>query len=291
MPAGLGCLGSILLGIICMARLLNGDVTSVGELFVYPIIFLIIAGVSLYFQSQVDLDKHIQGLEKIKEGNEDKKYDQAYYSDNLNNIIEVDKKNEEIYIRINDNRFHRDVALIDSYNYYKVKLKFTDIKEVKIIEDNTLITSFSKSDRLQKAVVGGVLGGVGGAVVGTSLSNKNSKKGVNKLSLQLLTNNEERPILNIEFFNSKSPVEKTSINFIKSEETLYVWYGFFKNLIEKNNSTHLGLSKDKSVSTDHSDSITNNLSSADEIRKLYKLYEEGIISQEEFQQQKTKILS
>jgi len=154
---------------------------------------------------------------------------------------------------------------IDIYN-------FEDILEFELIQDGETITSGG----LGRAIVGGALFGGIGAIVGGISGSKNSKSIVSNLKIKVTINNlETRPVYlsYIEDFL----VEKDSWIYKKHIEEAHQVLSIL-SIITKQNE----------VMTKQSFETT---STADEIMKFKTLFDQGVITQEQFELKKTQLLN
>lgn len=162
-----------------------------------------------------------------------------------------DNKNQNLYI-IN--------TIKASYN----ELKYNNIISIEIIEDGQLIFKKSIMRTIGGAITGGVIAGGAGAVVGGLSGDNTAHKEIKSIIIKLLIRDINTPSVELKLDNAFKTKQanqiKDSINVI----------------IDK---------IDRESSSDISQSI------ADELIKLNTLKEQGILTEEEFIQQKNKILN
>ena len=175
------------------------------------------------------------------------------------------------------------------------EIAFDEIISVEILEDNTLLSSKSTSHTVGGALIGGALAGGAGMVVGGLSGDSKKKKKVSKVSVKIKIRDYSTPTLLIECFNA---YELTAGNYseIKSDDTLY---GSFYKAELKNAQK---ISDYISIVIDEVDREEKRLLGnaqqialptgfiADELSKLTELKEKGILSEEEFADQKKKLL-
>ncbi len=175
------------------------------------------------------------------------------------------------------------------------EIAFDDIISVEILEDNTLLSSKSTSRTVGGALIGGALAGGAGMVVGGLSGDSKQKKKVSKVSVKIKIRDYSTPTLLIECFNA---YELTAGNYseIKSDDTLYG--SFYKTELENAQkiSDYISIVIDEvdreeirpSGSAPQIAMATGSI--ADELSKLAELKEKGILSEEEFTDQKKKLL-
>lgn len=149
---------------------------------------------------------------------------------------------------------------------------YQDILEYELLEDGESITKGG----LGRAVAGGLLLGGVGAVVGGITGKKKTKTVVNSLRIKITVKNLNNPTVYINLITaatkSGSIIYKSSYN--SAQEILSVL-----SIIVDTNT-------DIDVNT-----YTNSTSVADELMKLKQLVDSGILTLEEFEVQKSKVLS
>jgi hypothetical protein len=191
---------------------------------------------------------------------------------NLYTFAVDDKKREVAYIEENQETF----------------IPYDEIISVEVIEDNTVIASKSTMRTIGGAVVGGALAGGAGAVVGGLSGNTNMKKKVKMVQVKLRLRDISNPTL---FINCFDYMTMANGQEVKPDGML----GF----IYKQGLEHAQQIADLvSVIIDDVDrsqkQTTNNNSSssvADELSKLADLKAKGILTEDEFNSQKSKLLN
>ena len=170
-------------------------------------------------------------------------------------------------------------------SYYLAVINYDEIKEIELINNNEVVSSKSTSKALGRAVVGGVLlGGVGAIIGGVTGGNKNQEYASSVL-VKIKTNNPDRAILKIETFNANSMYSSARVR--KDQ----VGWDVYK----------LGMSQAKDIELKVNSIIDDNIqdislskhvtpSLADEILKLHTLLKGGVITQEEFDVAKSKLI-
>lgn len=155
---------------------------------------------------------------------------------------------------------------------YNILFKYEDILSYELLEDGESITKGG----LGGALVGGALFGGAGAIVGGITGKKKTKKEINEFRIKIITRNEFYPEVYINFLIAGS---------IKSGSMTYKGY---KDAAQKI-ITELTLITD-SLSGNESLNDVAMISGADEIVKYKKLFDDGIITQEEFDAKKRQLL-
>ena len=219
-------------------------------------------------------EKNKKLLENLKDFNATKKY-----SDDYGLLIAIDDNTNKIAIKLNGEK------KITTYRY-------NNILSCEIIEDGVSIYKKSTTRTVGGAVLGGVIAGGAGAIVG-GLSGKQSKeKEYKKIQLKLLIKDTQNPNIFLTFFDYKK-VDPNADKGIKesdlwgeilknSKSSVNEWKDIITIIIDKID-TELDSSSDKKESN-------SNSSVSDELLKLNELKEKGILTEEEFNEQKKKLL-
>ena len=188
----------------------------------------------------------------------------------------IDEKNRKIlYLIANSNERH----LID----------FENVISVEIIEDSNRTFSKSSLRAIGGGVVGGIVGGGAGAIIGGLSGTTHEKKNISKIAVRILLRNYSTPSLYIYCLNT----DLTSLGEALSSEHPYC-IDAIKEAREI--ADHLSVIIDMmDREYQHQEKMLisepKNQSVADELEKLYSLKEKGLLSEEEFQKQKERLLS
>ena len=181
---------------------------------------------------------------------------------------------------------NRKVAYFDEEQ--ETFIPYDEIISVDLIENNTTVASKSTMRTIGGAVVGGALGGGAGAVVGGLSGNTEVKKKVSLIQVRLRIRDISMPTLLINCFDCKT---MTNGEDIKTDGLS----GYIYNQCIQHANQIVDLvsviiddvdRKQKQVTTGNASS-----SVADELAKLADLKAKGILSEEEFNVQKSKILN
>jgi len=158
---------------------------------------------------------------------------------------------------------------------------FFDLLASEIFEDGATITKTVRSSQIGGALIGGLaLGGVGAIIGGLSGKTQTAGK-VKKIELRLIVNDTKNPIHDINFLNSES--KKDSYFYREAMKRARHWHALITVLIKQADM------KDKTNVTNGKRKIQS-VSIADEIKKLAELRDSGVLSDEEFQQHKARLL-
>jgi len=160
-------------------------------------------------------------------------------------------------------------------------IPYKEILSVEILEDGTTVTKTSRSSQIGSAAIGGLLFGGAGAVIG-GLTGKTETIGkIGNVTLHIVINDIASPTHDVCFMNVEG--KRTGIIYKQAIQNARYWKGIIEVLIKQADSEERIKNETNQV-TDY------NGSTADEIRKLSELCDSGIISKEEFQNQKAKLL-
>lgn len=234
--------------------------------FIFMVILLIIEpilGLSLTFIIIVFFI--IEKLERKKLLKELDKKLKRLEIDNIKEKYSFKYKNWDIKtILVSD--LEQVIYIISSKNKNDIKIPFKDILSSEIREKGETVIKTSITSQVGRAAIGGALFGGVGAIIGGTSGNKNIRKSVNYINLLITTTNISNPIYELTFEGKD-----------KFEESRR-WHGIIAGIIHKNR-TEL-LSKDKAKDNSFSD----------ELLKLNKLLNDGILTSKEFENCKQRLL-
>lgn len=162
--------------------------------------------------------------------------------------------------------------------------RYSDIVSISYEENGTDV--FNKS--LGGAVVGGLLFGGVGAIVGGSTAKAKQNKEVNTMSIKILLKSTSNPTLILKIYSGATLKTKESADrmhyegLMKEVSGIKDIFSIIIDITDKNNA------QAKSAPTPL---MSSTGSVADELQKLAKLRDSGILSEEEFNAQKSKLLN
>ncbi len=181
------------------------------------------------------------------------------------------------------------VLVLFENNIHEI-FNYSDIIEVSYEENGTQLFTKSAGRTVGGAIVGGVLMGGAGAVVGGLSGASKQNKEVKSMDIKILLRSTSRTSY-VLHFNEANRVLKTKED---SDRTLYETY--LKNANQAKDILSVIIDSAKQVSAPTVQPVIQNVSAspssvADELAKLAKLKADGILTEEEFQAQKAKLLS
>lgn len=180
----------------------------------------------------------------------------------------------------------REVAYIEEN--HETIVAYDEIISVEVIEDNTVVASKSTMRTVGGAVVGGAIAGGAGAVVGGLSGNTNMKKKVKMVQVKLRLRDIANPTLFINCFDYKTMAGGQEV---KTGGML--WFIYEQGLKDAQSIADLIsiIIDDVDRNQKTSQQSNNSNSVADELAKLADLKSKGIITEEEFNAQKSKLLN
>jgi hypothetical protein len=156
----------------------------------------------------------------------------------------------------------------------------SDVVAVEVLADGSAIVKANRGSQALGAVVGGALLGPLGLLAGAITGSTRSEDRIKKLALRVVTTDFERPNHDVLFFESASPKgDKRDSDLLRPA----------LQLAEKWNSRLTSMLRDSKASADQQ-STRPPISVADELRKLADLRRDGILTQDEFEAQKRRLL-
>lgn len=250
--------------------------------FYISIFFLIVFGLIALVKLAEDENKKILDRDnKIKQKLKTMNFSISQMIMDKNNTLE-NKKNIIHGIAIDEK--NKKICLITYNNLSKLidlcVLEYKDILSSEIFVDGVTITKTSRSSQIGGALIGDLLFGSVGAVIGGLSGGKVSSEEVKKIDLQIVVNRTSNPIHDINFLNTKC--KKNGITYNKAMEKVRHWHGLLAILIKQADLEDAKKEKDSEPSKGNS--------IADELSKLAELCKQGLLTEEEFKTQKTKLL-
>lgn len=227
-------------------------------------------------------------LKILKVGSKDGKINKKLYEleDKLKSL-DINLKNSEPALKTYNNY----AFITDDINEYVVIVtpiginihRYSDIISVSYQENGTDV--YNKS--LGGAVVGGLLFGGIGAIVGGSTAKTKQNKEVNNMSIKILLKCTSNPTLILNIYDGAVLKTKNKSDQERYEKLMKEVSGI-KDIF----SIIIDIVDRRNVSTSSTViSSQTSVSVADELEKLVKLKDSGILTEEEFNDQKTKILN
>lgn len=177
----------------------------------------------------------------------------------------------------------KKVCLIDyrQQNIATRVFSYKDLLSSEIFEDGATVTKTVRTSQIGGALIGGLaLGGVGAIIGGLSGKTQTTGK-IKKICLRLTVNDMKNPLHDINFLNFET--KKDSFTYKQTIQQARHWHALIEVLIKRADM------EDKASVTNDASQIQSN-SIADEIKKLVELRDAGVLSGEEFEQQKTRLL-
>lgn len=195
-------------------------------------------------------------------------------------------ENGEVTLSIDE--INKQISFI-SLNSYKDKVyKYKDILKSEIQTDGISVTSTNRGSQIGGALLGGLLIGGVGAIIGGLSGSKTSQDKIKKIELNIIVNDTTSPIQKIAFLDSEySSYAKDSQEYKDAYNKAYHCHQLIGVLIRQADEED---KRAEQVNTSPHVNDQQGLSIADELRKLKQLKEEGILTDEEFDTQKKKLI-
>lgn len=182
---------------------------------------------------------------------------------------------------------NRKVAIVE-HDCIKTIL-FKQILSVEYIENTTTVASKSSARTIGGAVVGGVIAGGAGAIVGGLSGDTMINKNVSLMQVKIGIRNIQEPSVNITLFGNGIGRGYDSNGSIS--EDYYVLYKKMANDIVDSLSVIIDIIDKEEKNNIVQVTESGSQSIADELFKLVKLKEIGAITENEFEEQKQKLLN
>lgn len=208
---------------------------------------------------------------------------QSISSPDKTHRMEIDEENKKVAIWT-----YGTPSIAKIYTY-------KDILAVEILEDGVTVNETSRTSQLGGALIGGVLAGGVGAVIGGLSGKSSSSSEITSVDMKIIFNDTKNPYYIINLISKKhdnydSPIKKGSSVHKSLMEKVHHWHGILGYAIQKsdehsfNMKETIDLNKIKNTNTQKNSIVT-------QLKELNELRKDGILTEEEFEQQKIKILN
>jgi hypothetical protein len=232
-----------------------------------------------------EMDETIAALPGFKAGQFIRDNQQAF-------LVEVGERRVAVVARVGDKMTSRVFPI-------------AKIVSVAIYEDGNSITETVRSSQLGGALVGGLLAGGVGAVIGGLSSKTETRQTVRDISLRFVLDDTRNPLCDVRLLFQ--PNERDSHVYKQTMDVARKWHGIVSILIRRADAEAKArqtepansqkavvkevVEQSKAPALNSTSTSTPAVESvADEIRKLKGLMDEGLISAEQFQAQRDKLL-
>lgn len=213
-----------------------------------------------------------------------------FISKKTGDVSYITKKTIGSYVFLMDDYFKVLVIISPLISSEKI-LNYSDIVNVTYEEDGNTLFSKSMKRTIGGAIVGDILMGGAGAIVGGLSGDTSQNKKVQSMNIKILVRSTITPSVNLpinlmdETFNTRDKKSKETYSTrIKEANEI-------KDLISVIIDSSNQQSSIPATSTQKIEEPKQKTSIADELVKLAQLKDAGILSEEEFQEQKKKILN
>ena len=158
--------------------------------------------------------------------------------------------------------------------------------------DGNEVVKTSRTSQIGGALVGGILAGGVGAIIGGLSAEQTKESEVSRVDVLILVNNTKNPTFILNFFNKDyevSPIPHPK-NLVKNEieqaEQLHLLISVLIHQADEADK----LEEKENMKLRQETVVEKATSVADEIRKLADLKAEGLLTAEEFEKQKIKLI-
>lgn len=191
---------------------------------------------------------------------------------------------------ISDNDNKQYIAIYESENRIVISddrtIRIDDLLWVELRIDDNIITQKSNANTVGRAIVGGVLAGGAGAIIGGLSGKTTQKKEIKKINIIIGQRDLSEPIITLNCYevdpmHSKWFEDARAVDMLNYAQQVT---DLLSVIIEAQEKYAQG-SENVQMSNDN-----QHLSVADELKKLKDLLDSGILTPDEFQEQKKRLL-
>jgi hypothetical protein len=179
---------------------------------------------------------------------------------------------------------HKKREYLDSLKTSNRVITYQDVLSAEVFEDGIAVTKTVRSSQIGGALVGGfAFGGVGAIVGGLSGKTRTSTQKIQRVALRLIINDTAEPLHEVTFLDTET--KKDGILYKTAMEKARHWHGLMEVVIKR-----ADIYDKESNAGPQTIIATAQPSIADELKKFADLRDIGVLSVEEFQQQKRRLL-
>ncbi|WP_136603829.1 SHOCT domain-containing protein [Paenibacillus dokdonensis] len=175
---------------------------------------------------------------------------------------------------------NKKICIID--NSVTKVVGYKDLLESQVLIDNIQETITSRKSQLGGAIVGSILAGGVGAVIGGLSGKTKTSNIIKKVELKITINDTKHPVQTVTFLDDQNGVSKEDEAFRKASKQADYWQGLISVLMKQ---------ADEEDNPSNPKIFDQKNSLADELTKLVELHKNGILTKEEFESQKGKLLA
>ena len=157
---------------------------------------------------------------------------------------------------------------------------YKDVLRSEVVIDDNSITYTNRTNQAASAAIGYALAGGVGAIIGGLSGKKENVNSVCNVSLRIVVKDSENPLFQIAFLNRET--EKKSNDYKKAADLANELHAFTSIFIDQAN---------KIEESDVKQELLPTLSIADELKKFACLLEQGMLSKDEYDSIKAKLLA
>lgn len=237
----------------------------------------------MYDEKQENLKKvRIKAMDAVNPSINEFKESQSFISHNHETKIAIDEEKKRVCIWTIQQPVLKNTFNAAVYDY-------SDVLSVEIIKGNKMVTSTSRTSQVGGALLGGVLAGGVGAVIGGLSGSTTTTEDLNPIDLGIVVNDFNNPYYKINFYTPPT-VLKDAVDQSYMDNTAMPackkWYSILSYLIKETDKMD-----NKKTHNANTTSLSNASSLKEELLALNELKQQGILTQEEFEKQKSKILN
>ncbi|EMI11233.1 SHOCT domain-containing protein, partial [Anoxybacillus gonensis] len=247
------------------------------------LICLVILLVNEHTESKQKQKQEHKKMQKQIENRQKKMYEKLESIEGFQMSKSLVSIHNNLTIAIDNNS--KQVAFVDlseNINLYN----YRELLEVEVIEDGETVTKTSRSSQIGGALIGGLIAGGTGAIIGGLSGKQVTNEEVKKVYLKILVNDIDNPVKKVVLLDKQQAIKKSHYEYQIAKEKALEWHSLIRvliNIADKEDTEKQ--SKETTVRQRES------LFVADELLKLAQLHKDGMLTKEEFEAEKQKLLS
>ena len=304
----------------------NGDLEGWFIALIVIVPLVITVGIVTYFDSRSSEKSSAQSKVPANYKKNAESTDSELYVDEINHkilvlaygasshdIIEIDNFDKTSVYAYNNHFFavddlNKQVLYVHADNLIEMfskKIAYIDILGIDISENGNSIFQKSTKSAVGRALVGGALLGGVGAIIGGVTGKTKEKKIIDSYKITIQVNDTTNPTLEIELMEIPTELDDFGTSLLQEARTFANQVKSALLAIIKANDIELNLAQAQAAALLNAKAQQQMLESrenqilvqgttysvADELKKLADLHKAGILTDEEFEEQKKKLLN
>lgn len=220
-----------------------------------------------------------------------------YIENGFQSQLSILRKN--FYIGINNEQkklriYYNGSPYADMYKdfaSYTNTFDYEQIIGVEIIEDEVSISKTNRKNQIVGAGIGAAVAGGTGAVIGGLSGKTSTSQEVQNITLRVIIDDYNNPIYDLPFLNQKDSIKKTNSIYKNAIKMTYQWHNILSKVINEKNIEIVPVNSQYETNNEPlKETVSTNINYVAEIERIASLKNKGLITEDEFNILKNKII-